>query len=50
MAKSPMDGGKKLPSSFTPGEWDVICHKGRDCYNHGESSETEHAFLYAALS
>lgn len=29
-----------LPGEFVPGKWDVICQRGKECYDHGESSRT----------
>lgn len=25
-----------LPPDFEPGEWDVICQRGKECYDHGK--------------
>lgn len=25
-----------LSPDFEPGEWDVICQRGKECYDHGE--------------
>ena len=25
-----------LPPSFVPGKWDVICQRGKECFEHGE--------------
>lgn len=25
-----------LPEEFTPGKWDVICQRGKECYDHGK--------------
>ena len=27
-----------LPQTFQPGNWDVICHTGREAQEHGKSS------------
>ena len=29
-----------LPYEFQPGEWDVICHSGKDPKSHGKPSHT----------
>lgn len=26
-----------LPPSFVPGRWDVICQRGKECFEHGAS-------------
>lgn len=28
-----------LPSEFTPGNWDVVCIRGKDCPKHGEQTD-----------
>jgi hypothetical protein len=33
----PSDGAKILPLDFLPGNWDVICQRGRMCHDHGKS-------------
>ena len=33
----PSDGVKILPRDFFPGNWDVICQRGRMCHDHGKS-------------
>ena len=25
-----------LPPDFVPGKWDVICQRGKECYEHGK--------------
>lgn len=25
-----------LPEDFVPGKWDVICQRGKECYDHGK--------------
>ena len=25
-----------LPEEFVPGKWDVICQRGKECYDHGK--------------
>jgi hypothetical protein len=25
-----------LPPSFVPGKWDVICQRGKECFEHGK--------------
>lgn len=25
-----------LPEEFSPGKWDVICQRGKECYDHGK--------------
>jgi hypothetical protein len=35
--KPSSDGAKILPRDFCPGNWDVICQRGRMCHEHGKS-------------
>lgn len=28
-----------LPPDFEPGEWDVICQRGKECFQHGKQQE-----------
>jgi hypothetical protein len=32
----PADSIKVLPTTFVPGEWDVICQRGRQNYHHSK--------------
>ena len=34
---APFDEGNVhvLPPSFIPGKWDVICQRGKECFEHG---------------
>ena len=25
-----------LPKNFVPGKWDVICQRGKECFDHSE--------------
>jgi hypothetical protein len=25
-----------LPADFVPGKWDVICQRGKECFDHGK--------------
>ena len=34
-----IEENKILPSNFAPGNWDVICHRGSESYEHGTKSE-----------
>eukprot|EP00980_Cylindrotheca_fusiformis_P011219 scaffold2574_cov98-Cylindrotheca_fusiformis.AAC.9 len=31
---------RMLPSDFHPGNWDVICHSGKDAHNHGNNLQS----------
>ena len=27
---------ESLPEEFIPGKWDVICQRGKECFDHGK--------------
>ena len=29
------DATALLPEGFAPGKWDVICQRGKECFDHG---------------
>ena len=35
-SQAPVDRMVVLPPQFTPGNWDVICQRGRDSFDHSE--------------
>jgi hypothetical protein len=36
---APSESVSLLNSSFTPGNWDVICQGGKESFDHGELSQ-----------
>jgi hypothetical protein len=32
------DSADLLPSDFIPGKWDVICQRGKECFEHGKDN------------
>jgi hypothetical protein len=33
--KNDDEGAEVLASDFDPGKWDVICQRGKECFDHG---------------
>jgi hypothetical protein len=38
MSKAEEETMALLPAEFVPGKWDVICQRGKECYDHGKFS------------
>lgn len=39
MSKAEEETMALLPAEFVPGKWDVICQRGKECYDHGKFSQ-----------
>jgi hypothetical protein len=37
---------KLLPPNYHPGNWDVICHSGKDIHDHSKAYSVQHIVIY----
>jgi hypothetical protein len=44
MTKAEEETMALLPAEFVPGKWDVICQRGKECYDHGKFSQFHMVF------